>query len=106
MEQYSVTMRHKLQELRWYSFSMKLYFALLCPDKRVFHGHKNLADGDFCELRRLGFIVEGTKQGDGHTRLRFKTSSRFHAIPSTGSDVRGMKNSFASFETKESVYKI
>ena len=33
MERYSVTMRHKLQELRWYSFSMKLCSALLCPDK-------------------------------------------------------------------------
>ena len=40
------------------------------------------------------------------TRLRFKTSPRIHAIPSTGSDVRGMRNSFTNFETKESVYKI
>ena len=33
MERYSITMRHKFQELHWYSFTTKLCSALLCPDK-------------------------------------------------------------------------
>ena len=74
--------------------------------KRIFAGHSNFSEGDFNSLRALGFLIEETKQGDGHTRLRFKTSPRFCSIPSTGSDVRGMKNAYAAFEKKESVYKI
>ena len=74
--------------------------------QRIFNGHKNFGEGDFAELRSLGFVIEETKQGDGHIRAQFKTSQRFHPLPSTGSDVRGLKNSFSSFEKKESVYKV
>ena len=74
--------------------------------KSVFSGHKNLSDGDFAVLRELGIVVEETKQGDGHIRFHFKTSPRFYSISSTGSDVRGMKNSFSSFEKAESIYKV
>ena len=74
--------------------------------ERIFNGHKNLSEGDFAELRRLGFSIEASKQGDGHTRLHFMTSQRFYSIPCTGSDVRGMKNAFAKFERSESVYKV
>ena len=80
--------------------------ALFDRIKRIFNGHKNLSEGDFSELRALGFVIEEVKQGDGHIRMRFMTSPRFHSIASTGSDVRGMKNSFSTIEKTESVYKV
>ena len=33
MERYSITVRQKHQEFLWYSFTLKLCSALLCPDQ-------------------------------------------------------------------------
>ena len=33
MERYSITTRQKHQEFLWYSFTLKLCSALLCPDQ-------------------------------------------------------------------------
>lgn len=72
--------------------------------KIILFRNKNITDTDVSDLRELGFEV--TRNTDNHYRLVFRGDSRFtFTLPSTGSDVRGLKNSFSKIVRFLSVYK-
>ena len=65
---------------------------------------KNVNESDISDLRALGFEV--SRRSNNHYRLVFRGNERYtFTLASTGSDVRGLKNSFSDIMVKLSVYK-
>ncbi len=72
--------------------------------KRILYRNKNITESDISDLRELGFEV--TRRSNNHYKLVFKHDDRYaFTLASTGSDVRGMKNSFSDITNRISVYK-
>ncbi len=72
--------------------------------KNILNRDKNVTERDLAELRDLGFII--AKQANNHYKITFKGDAKHASVlPSTGSDWRGLKNSFTDIMRKISVYK-
>lgn len=72
--------------------------------KNILNRDKNVTERDIAELRDLGFII--AKQANNHYKITFKGDAKHASVlPSTGSDWRGLKNSFTDIMRKISVYK-
>lgn len=72
--------------------------------KVILFRNKNITDSDISDLEALGFEV--TRRPNNHYKLVFKGNPKYSfTLASTGSDVRGMKNSFSDISNQLSVYK-
>ena len=72
--------------------------------KRILTGIRNLSERDVSDLRALGFEV--SRRSNNHYRLVFRGNERYtFTLASTGSDVRGMRNSYSDIVSMLSVYK-
>ncbi len=72
--------------------------------KVILFRNKNITDNDISDLEVLGFEV--TKRSNGHYKLVFMGNPKYSfTLAGTGSDVRGMKNSFSEISNQLSVYK-
>ncbi len=72
--------------------------------KAVLFRNKNITESDISDLQALGFEV--TRRSNNHYKLVFRQDARYtFTLASTGSDVRGMKNSFSEISNRISVYK-
>lgn len=72
--------------------------------KIILFRNKNITDSDISDLRALGFEV--TRRANNHFKLVFRGDPKYaFTLPSTGSDVRGMKNSYSDISNHISVYK-
>ena len=72
--------------------------------KSILYRDKNLSDADISELESIGFKV--SRHSNNHYTLSFRNDERHSfTLASTGSDVRGMKNSFSEIVQQLSVYK-
>lgn len=78
--------------------------ALFDEIRSILFGIKNVNASDLNSLKALGFKIE--RHGDLHYKLTFRDDPRYtFTLPSTGSDVRGMKNCCAEIIRRLSVYK-
>lgn len=72
--------------------------------KTILFRNKNITDSDISDLEALGFEV--TRRSNNHYKLTFRKNSKYSfTLASTGSDVRGMKNSYSDISNCLSVYK-
>ena len=72
--------------------------------KTILFRNKNITDSDISDLRALGFEV--SRRSNNHFKLVFRGDSKYtFTLSSTGSDGRGMKNSYSDISNHISVYK-
>ena len=72
--------------------------------KIILFRNKNITKSDVSDMEKLGFEV--TRNTDNHYHLVFRGDAKYtFALPSTGGDVRGMKNAYSDIDRQLNVCK-
>ena len=68
-------------------------------------GQRRFTDGNISQLRKLGFFIPDQKDGEGHSKVKYKDISRYtFQAASSGSDTNWKKSMLQDIIKKMSVY--